>query len=468
MTSYTRQMADFVANIKLADVPANVIARAKGLILDGLGCALYAADVEWTRILAGVVTRMEPKGGLASIWGRGETASPASAALVNGTMVQGFELDDVHPRGVIHSCAAVLPAAFAAAEYAGTANVSGERLLLAIITGFEIGPRVGMCMGRENMTLNGWHSGSLSAPFAAAAAAGVVMGLDSNQFAHALGIAGTQASGLVAASHGSMVKRMHEGKASQSGLYAALLAADGFTGIENVFEEKYGGFCSTFSHSDNQYDLTKLADGLGTDWETLRHAIKTYACRGGIHAPINAVDELIKENRFTADDVEDVTVHCTNAMAQKGGRNYEPAGLNRAQMNARFCIAMRLIEGDVFIDQMVEENTSRPDLVALTHRIKLVRSAEREQKGLDYWNGADVEVTLKNGKVLKKTVDFPLGSEQRPLTGEQMAHKFRRLATKALPKRKVAEIEKIVWDLEHAPTVTPLFKAMRGKRASRS
>jgi len=180
---------------------------------------------------------------------------------------------------------------------------------------------------------------------------------------------------------------------------------------------------------------------------------------------MSIVDELIKETGFTAEDVEDITVHCTNAMAQKGGRSYEPVGLNRAQMNARFCIAMRLMEGDVFIDQMVEENTSRPDLVALTHRIKLVRSAEREQKGLDYWNGADVEVRLKSGRILKRTVDFPLGSEQRPLTGEQMAHKFRRLAAKALPKRKVSEIERLVWDLEHAPAVTPLLKAMRGKRA---
>src|SRR4030095_5411381 len=100
--------------------------------------------------------------------------------------------------------------------------------------------------------------------------------------------------------------------------------------------------CSTFSHSDEQYDLSQLSAGLGQNWETLRYAIKIYACRGTIHAPINAVDELVKENGFKVNDVEEIMVGCTGAMARKGGRVYEPAGLSRAQMNARFCIAMQL------------------------------------------------------------------------------------------------------------------------------
>src|SRR3972149_7264559 len=135
MISYTRRMAEFSSGIRLTDIPPEVIARARGIILDGLGCGLYAADVKWTRILAGAIKRLEPNGGQASIWGRSETASAVNAALVNGTMVQGYELDDVHPRAAMHSCATVLPAAFAAAEYVGADNVDGERLLMAIIAG---------------------------------------------------------------------------------------------------------------------------------------------------------------------------------------------------------------------------------------------------------------------------------------------------------------------------------------------
>ena len=322
-------MAEFAPAMRLADVPKDVIARAKGIMLDGLGCGLYAADVRWTRILAGVVKRLEPKGGQASIWGRGETASAVNAALVNGTMVQGYELDDTHSDESIHSCAVVLPAAFAAAEYIGADKVDGEKLLLAIIAGFEIGPRVGMCMSGEQMIIKGWHAPAIVAPFPAAITAGIVLGLNSDQFFHALGIAGTQACGLMAAQYGSMVKRMQCAKGAQSGLYAALLAADGFTGIEDVFEEKYGGFCSTFSHSTDQFDLPALVDGLGKRWETMRIAIKTYACRGGNHTAVNAIDELVNETGLKAEDVEEITIGVTEGMVKHSGWwPYVPKGID--------------------------------------------------------------------------------------------------------------------------------------------
>ena len=398
------------------------------------------------------------------IWGRRQTASAVNAALVNGTMIQGYELDDAHISGHLHACAIVLPAAIAAAEHIGSDRVNGEQLLLAIIAGFEIGPRVGICMRGEQMPLNGWHPGAIIAPFRAAISAGVVLGLNSDQFFHALGIAGTQACGLMAAQYGSMVKRMHHAKGAQSGLYGALLAAGGFTGIEDVFEEKYGGYCSTFSHSTDQFDLPALVDGLGQRWETMRFIIKAYACKMGNHAAVNAIDELVKETGLAAEDVEAITVGVTEqTVLGCGWWPYVPKGLTAAQLHTGFCVAMRLIEGDVFVDQMVEENIARPDLVELANRVRNVRSVEREQKGNDYRLGADVEVQLKNGNILRKTVDFPVGSDRRPLTGEQMAKKFRRLAAKALPAGKVAEIERIAWNLERAPTVTPLIEALRGK-----
>ncbi len=465
MTSYTREIADFASNITLADIPPEVIARAKGIILDGLGCALFGSDVRWTAILAGVVDRLEPQGGTATIWGRGASASPANAALVNGTMVQAYELDDVHINGHMHSCAVVLPAAFAAAEYVGTDKVDGARLLTAIIAAFEIGPRVGMCMRGDDIKLNGWHSGGILTTFPAAIAAGVVLGLSSDQFFHALGIAGTQAGGLFAAQYGSMVKRMHAGKAAQSGLYSALLAADGFTGIEDVFEEKYGGYCSTFTHSTDKFDLPQLVDGLGTRWETMRFTIKTYACNGSNHSAVNAIDELMTETGITAGDVAEIAISATQGMIRHGGVSpYEPTGLVGAQMHTGFCVAMRMIDGDVFVDQMIEENIGRPDLVELANKVKMVRSVEREQKGNIYRKGVDMQVTLKNGKVLKKTVDFALGNDLRPLTGEQMATKYRRLAAKALSMEDVAQVEKIVWDLDRVSSVAPLVNSLRGRK----
>jgi 2-methylcitrate dehydratase PrpD len=465
MPSYSRRLAEFAANFKLTDVPEEVVARAKAIILDGLGCGLFGANLKWTQILAGVIKQLEPHGGQASIWGRGETASAVNAALINGTMIQGYELDDANPAS-IHSCAAVLPAVFAATEYIGADNVDGEKLLTAIIAAFEVGPRVGLCMNGNRMLAKGWHTPGIFGPFPAAIAAGIVLGLESEQLDHALGIAGPQAAGIMAVQFGSMVKRMLSAKAAQSGLYAALLAADGFTGAPEIFEEEYGGYCRTFTQSTDQFDLSALIDGLGTRWETMRISIKRHASVGTNLAALDALDDLVQESALKADDVERVTVKLTeDGVLHSFWTPYVPTDLTAAQMHLGFCVAMKLIDGEVFVDHMVEENIGRPDLVDFANRrVDVIRSEERERKGRAFARGADVEVVLKDGRILHKTVDNFLGSYQRPMTDEQMAVKYRRLASKTLSARHIAEIERIVRDLEGASTSATLIKLLQPNR----
>src|SRR5207302_8845187 len=138
----------------------------------------------------------------------------------------------------------------------------------AAVAGYEVGPRVGLCMGPEHIG-QGWHSGATVGVFSAAAAAARGLALDTEKTVHALGIAGTQSCGLMAAQYGAMVKRMHAGRAAQSGLYAALLAEAGFTGIVDVFECAYGGFCTTFSRSHDRFRLGELTAGPGERIETM-------------------------------------------------------------------------------------------------------------------------------------------------------------------------------------------------------
>src|SRR5207302_2473029 len=135
----------------------------------------------------------------------------------------------------------------------------------------------------------GWHSGATVGVFAAAASAARGLRLDSGKAVHALGIAGTQASGLMAAQYGAMVKRMHAGRASQSGLYGALLAEQGFTGIVDVLESEYGGFCTTFSRSNDRFDLEQLVAGFGSAWQTMGIALKFYSCVGSNHTTLDAL-----------------------------------------------------------------------------------------------------------------------------------------------------------------------------------
>src|SRR5258705_11361934 len=270
---HTRKIADFVSQITYDQIPAEVRERAKLLILDSLGCAIYGAKLEWCRILQDTLGNLDATRAT-SIWGTALKLSSPSAALVNGTQVQGFELDDVHRDGVLHVGAVVLPALIAIAE--SHATLSGREFLTAAIAGYEIGPRVGRCMGPEPIG-QGWHSGATLGVFSAAAGAARGLKLDPEETVHALGIAGTQAAGLMAAQYGAMVKRMHAGRSSQSGLYGALLAQGGFTGIADVFESEYGGVWLHLSPSPGGFLLSPPAPGLGGEWEALRAALKFYS-----------------------------------------------------------------------------------------------------------------------------------------------------------------------------------------------
>src|SRR5262245_48893895 len=287
---YTRGLAEFVSGLSYERIPQEVRARIKLLMLDSLGCALFGAGLEWTRILRRTLAAADTSRG-AILWGTNERLSATHAALVNGTAVQGFELDDVHRQGVLHVGAVTLPALFAAVEMMsvrGANTFSGRDLIRSAVAGYEVGPRVGMCMGQEHIG-QGWHSGATVGVFSAVAGAAAGLGLDRHQVVDALGIAGTQASGLMAAQYGAMVKRMHAGRASQSGLYAALLAEAGYTGIRNVFESEYGGFCTTFSRSQDRFDLTELTRGLGERFETMRISLKFYSCVASNHTTLDAI-----------------------------------------------------------------------------------------------------------------------------------------------------------------------------------
>ena len=282
---HTRRIAEFVAGFRYEQIPANVLERLKLLILDGLGCGIYGARLEWCRILQDTLGKLDTTR-TTSIWGTNQALASTNAALVNGTQVQGFELDDVHRDGVMHCSSVALPALIAIAE--NHASLSGREFMVAALMGYEIGPRVGRCMGQEHIG-QGWHSGATLGVFSAGAASARGLGLSPEQTVHALGIAGTQAAGLMAAQYGAMVKRMHAGRSSQSGLYGALFAKGGFTGIVDVFEAPYGGFCTTFSRSTDRFKMEELSAGLGTSFETMAVALKFYACVGSNHTTLDSI-----------------------------------------------------------------------------------------------------------------------------------------------------------------------------------
>jgi len=439
--SHTRQIAEFVSRLGYEQIPAEVRERLKLLILDSLGCAIYGADLEWCRILRQTLERADQTR-TTSVWGTDRMLSSPHAALVNGTQVQSFELDDVHREAVLHVGAVTLPALIAAAE--SHAVLSGRDFLTAALAGYEIGPRVGLCMGPEHIG-QGWHSGATVGVFAAAATAARALSLDAGATVHALGIAGTQSCGLMAAQYGAMVKRMHAGRAAQSGFYAALLASQGFTGIVDVFEAPYGGFCTTFSRSDDRFNLAALSAGLGERFETTRISLKFYSCVGSNHTTLDALTNIRKRHPFTAGDIESIIVHASQVTLDHAGWPYRPEGLTAAQLNLPFCAATLIIAGDAFVDEFTPDCFADAARIDLARRVQIVHDPAITALGAAHRHKVRLEVRFRDGSVERETREAARGSERSFAETERIIGKFRKLTRAAMTAdRQDALIEAVM------------------------
>ena len=441
---YTSGIAQFVSGLQYEAIPPEVLTRIKLLMLDSIGCAIYGADLEWTRILQKTLGSVDTTR-TCSVWGTDLRLSAPHAALVNGTQVQGFELDDVHRAGVLHVGAVVLPALISIAEM--RPGMTGRDFLTAAVAGYEIGPRVGLCMKPDHIA-QGWHSGATVGVFSAVAGAARSLNLDPEKTVHALGIAGTQSSGLMAAQYGAMVKRMHAGRASQSGLYGALFAEQGFTGIVNVFESEYGGFCTTFSRSQDRFDLSLLTAGFGSTWQTMGVALKFYSCVGSNHSTLDAIRALQAEQPFGEADIERIVVHGSRVTMDHVGWNYEPQGLTSAQLNLPYCVATWLLDGDVFVDQFTEAMVADPERMRVAKKVSVKEDEAITALGSQGRHKVHVEVFMKDGTCRKKTVEAGRGHENDFASEADIVEKFVKLATHVLPRAQVDKICDLILNLE--------------------
>jgi aconitate decarboxylase len=454
---HTRRIAEFVSQLSCDQIPSPVRERLKLLILDSLGCAIYGAQLEWCRILRKTLEQCDTTRDT-SIWGTDRKLSSAHAAMVNGTQVQGFELDDVHREGVLHVGAVTLPPLVAIAE--SHAHLSGKDFLTAAVAGYEVGPRVGLCMGPQHIG-QGWHSGATVGVFAAAAAAARALALDADKTVHALGIAGTQSSGLMAAQYGAMVKRMHAGRAAQSGLYAALLAGNGFTGISDVFEAPYGGFCTTFSRSQDRFDLAALSAGLGERFETMRVSLKFYACVGSNHTTLDALTDIRKRHPFTAANIERIVVHASQVTVDHAGWPYRPEGLTAAQLNLPFCAATLVLAGDVFVDQFTPDCVDDRARIELSRKVQVIHDPAITALGAAHRHRVRVEMHFRDGSVEHESRDTPRGSEQDFASDAQIIDKFRKLTRATLAEQQQNALIEAVLRLEELPNSRAMIALLR-------
>jgi 2-methylcitrate dehydratase PrpD len=454
--SPTQTLAEYVSELTYKNIPQEVRTHIKLCLIDSLGCALFGSTLPWGKIITSFTKEMG-KGKGALIWGDGAEVPSTSAPLANGTLIHSFEMDDLHRVGVIHPGAEAIPAADALVRRIDHAD--GKRFITALVAGYEVGCRVAMTGGASQLR-RGFHPSATSGTFAAGAAAAKMLQLNPLKTLHALGIAGTQAAGLMAAQYASMVKRMHPGRSAQAGVYGALLAAKGFTGIEDILEAPYGGFCSTFCDNPN---LSHLTQDLGQRFETLNVGCKPYPCCGSNHTSIDALKKILGAHpEVRAENVNRIRIRTTRATKLHVGWPYEPKSMTTAQMNLPFCVAALLHDRDFFVDQITEKSIRSEAIVKTTKKIEVLEDPELEALGDEGRHGVTLEVQLQNGQTYREQVLHAKGSDKHPMTPDEVLKKFRLLASRVLSRTRVERLEDTLLNLEKlddARTIAKLLTA---------
>lgn len=453
----TKQLAEFLAELRFEAIPSRTVAHVKRCLLDAFGCALYGMRLPWT-VKALEAVRALGDGPTSRVWGGSEKLSPINAALVNGTATHAYELDDLHKRAIIHPGGVTIPAVLAAVELRGADDFSGRDVITAVTAGYEAAIRVGMASGL-GLLHRGWHNNPVLGTFGGAVGAGRILGLTSRQMEHAIGMAATFAGGLMAAQYGSMVKRLHAGRAAQSGLYAALLAANDFTGIEDVFEVGYGGYIQTFVDESDPQQLTK---DLGAVWETDAVGFKLYSACGSSHTTIDALLDIRQNDGVRAEDVERIHVMASTATRDHVGWAYAPDSQTTAQMNLSYSAAVAMLDGAAFVDQYLPDRLADPRILDLTGRVVVDADPEIDRKGRDFRHEVRVTVETHDGNAFSRNVAHARGSEHAPVSDEELDAKFRRLSAETLAPHQVDRLEASVSELDSIP-VSRLLEALEGR-----
>ena len=452
---YTRGLAEYIAGSRFSDLPKELVEHTKLLVLDTIGCGVYGASLPWSDRLRATAQAIEAPG-RASVWCTPLAFSAPTAAMINGTAVHAFEIDDIGPGG--HNGSVTMTSAVAIAQHTG--RMSGADLVNAIVVGIESAARVSNCVGRVPHEGLGFHGPGLFGTFASVASASRALGLSADDVVHALGHAGQQAASLMFTHHGGMGKRLLAGQAARAGTFGALLAQNGFTNADNVFEAEYGGFPA--AHTGNQrpakYDLTQLTKDLGKTYHTAKVRFKMWASRVPNHATLEAIRQIRKEHPVPADQVKEVRIRLGRGYMQNVAWAYTPTTITSAQLNLYYVTAIMLLENDVFIGQFSEQKIRDPKVLDLIRRISVIHDPELDGKG--YVEGNPVEIELTDGKVLKAWGKVR-GDAENPVRYEDVVEKFRKLTAGQLDAARQAQIVETCEKLDRIEDISALIEPLR-------
>lgn len=438
-----QRLLSFLLDTSVEDLTPEIILQAKRCIVDWIGVTLEGLNHSSISILFQTIKELGGKG-QATILGTAIKTSILHAALVNGAMSHVLDFDDTHLPALMHPSAPLLPALLAYGEWK---KVNGKDFLLAFVLGFEIETRISMAMGTSHYDA-GWHSTATMGRFGAAAGVGKMAGLDRQKMTYALGLAGTQASGIRKV-FGTMTKSFHPGKAAADGLLSVLLAQKGYTSPIDILEGEKG-LGSLFS---SDFDPQRGLEGLGKSYTIMGVSFKPYASCLYTHPAIDGVIHLRNTYRLKPEDIE--AIHCSvSKFCFDAACIRDPQKGLEGKFSTSYCASLALIDGRAGEDLFRDEKTRDPAIRGIMERVKIEEKPELSDKE------AEVTIWLHDGRTMKHKVDYPLGDPQNPLTDKQLEGKARSLLKSVFEKEIVEAVLKKLWDLESIENIEELISLL--------
>jgi 2-methylcitrate dehydratase PrpD len=461
--SITEQLVNYAEKLKFEHLPRSVVDTVKRGVLNNLSAVVAGSS---TDVCVDLVHLLKEWGGKpeGTIFLHGAKVPLPNAAWVNSAMARGCDFDDVHQR-VGHVNAAVIPAAFALAEYSRAFKnkvISGRDFIVAVALSAELACRLKLAGGQGIITRN-W----LAEPFnclAVAALGGKLLGLGSKKTQNALGIAFFQCFGNIGAASGGgagKMASMGQGLATKSGVLSVILADKGFAATNDILREDVGGWSGFYSvYGDGKYDSELLGSDLGKRYESLCLFTKTYPGCTVTQSTIQGVLELARENNIRAKDIAKVIFRVSeDAYLVCGKGKGKPSSIVEALWNYPYSAAVALVKGEVFIDDFTEEAFRNPQVLELVERVDIEVDPDQDAASGSSFGSSQIEIKTKDDKSYRKVVDYARGHPMHPMSMSELAEKFKRctrFSVKPLPEQSVEHLVQEVNELEDMHDVTKI------------
>jgi len=455
----TEVLADYVANAKYEDLPANVVNHAKKALADTIACGLGGRKTPEVDILIDIMKEIGGKPE-ATVIGDKTKLSFMQAAQVNRVMTNMLDYDDDLIK-VGHMSTVLVPVALAVGEHV---DASGKETLNALVHGYEVITRIKDAVyPSEEVFWKTFERVDSGIHLGVTIVAGKLMGLNSGQMADALGLTGNMRAWRITRPEWAKKgmppwMKVTGGDITIPGMHAVMLAKRGFPGDRGMLDQGRG---YEFSVGSDRYDATKLTKTLGKQYRMLDIGFKFYSACRWTSSTLDAVATIKSENTLKAEDVEQVIVKVQKLVADNFAI-YEPEYMIQAQFSIPYVVSMILLGEPTGPNWYTEEKFKNPKVRELQHKVKLEEDPVATKKiYAEHKATSTVEITMKNGKCFTKHVEYPKGEPENPFTEQDHLDKFTNMASWLGMKRsQIDELIQTLKSLEKLGTISELTRLL--------